>query len=118
MNRIDQIRARVKGATKGPWMPEEVLDYNLPTGFGYVINESGDSVLGEADSTGQLCDVEFMAHAREDVPYLLTKLDEARRIIDAAPHEPDCRVWDGALPGGAALPCDCWKADALRRLEE
>ena len=69
------IRTREEAATQGPWRVEDdssdlnrwVLseDGTLVIGFGYIGNRTQE-------------DAEFTAHAREDVPALLSELDRVR----------------------------------------
>lgn len=63
--RIEQIRARAEAATSGPWKADGLAG-DLT---------SGDIVIAEVLSWWQR-DAEFIAAAREDVPYLLGLLAE------------------------------------------
>jgi len=62
--RIEEIAARTKTATAGPWQYD------------------GDScirahVIGIVhDERMRFCDGRFIAHAREDIPWLLDQLDQ------------------------------------------
>ena len=76
-DKIDEIRARCEAATPGKWE----ADYNTPfstdvTGImadeGYVILADG----GFDDEYPREEDAEFIAHAREDIPYLIELLAE------------------------------------------
>jgi hypothetical protein len=74
MSRIDEIRAREKAATKGPWH----------------IGAGGAAHMVYAPIQGGLvCSVKrrdqpnamFIAHSRSDIPYLLERLEAAERAL-------------------------------------
>lgn len=48
---------------------------------------------------------------------LIEERDAALAVIDAAPHEPDCAIWEARIQG--VDNCDCWKSrvnlDALHK---
>lgn len=76
--RIEEIRARCEAATAAPWE----ADYNVPftTDFvgimtmnGYIV-EANNFDSDEENTREE--DAEFIAHAREDIPYLLELLTE------------------------------------------
>jgi hypothetical protein len=66
---LDDIDARHKAATKGPWTVSE--------NYSDVLGPDGDQLASYWDPTSQTRNGEFIAHAREDVPALL---DEVRRL--------------------------------------
>jgi hypothetical protein len=79
-----EIRERAEQATPGPWYHEDIRS-------GWSLNYRGSKPDGEQD--GWLADFgiahgekdsAFVAHAREDVPWLLTRLDEERAARQAA----------------------------------
>ena len=69
--RLDEIRARCEAATPGPW--ESSL---------------GDIFFGEymlyVECAGTNEDSEFIAHAREDIPFLLGEAERMQKVIIAA----------------------------------
>ena len=67
---IDEIRARAEAATPGPWMWEEVKYPDEPVHLRFG---NCDFVLGRAEFYR---DADFIAHAREDIPYLLDALEQ------------------------------------------
>ena len=80
--RLEEIRARVEAATPGPWYPQP----------GYVMrSESGvhpevclmcgpeHTGVGSSDAVS---DGAFIAHAREDIPYLLDRLERAEARVE------------------------------------
>lgn len=106
--RVNEIAARVEAATPGPW---RVAKSREPEGFnpGAIICQSDDAEFEER-ALAQLNyhfphaeDAAFIAHARDDVPYLLAALAaaEARAVrceercafirdtCDLAYHAPD-----------------------------
>ncbi|HET7386878.1 MAG TPA: hypothetical protein VFJ19_09485 [Nocardioidaceae bacterium] len=87
---LDAIRARCDAATAGPWVVRaDPLDESLwvevaDPGFrslarGICSNDDPDS----DDSESERPDLEFMAHAREDVPALLGEV-ERLRVVEVA----------------------------------
>ncbi len=88
-DRLAAIRARVGGATPGPWTVD-VNSYGDELWFGgedcYLRTVEGpDAALGGDGQAGQSGpDADFIAHAREDVPWLLVQVIELRRALDMA----------------------------------
>lgn len=101
--RLAEIEARANRATPGPWKTRgegradtddswvRILGNIHNDGksstrvatvdtFGFVDDETAQaSYEGEADAEA---DAEFIAHARADVPWLVERLRESRKIID------------------------------------
>lgn len=77
MSREDEIRERVSKATKGP----------LVTGnTGCVVwNQYYEKIVCSCRTKS---DADFIAHAREDVPYLLSENDRLRREIEELRPKP------------------------------
>lgn len=75
---LDAIRGRANAATRGPWEADEWEIYG----------ESRTVWIGETCSADDLpqsrANGEFIAHAREDVPALLDKINEQKTTIDWA----------------------------------
>jgi hypothetical protein len=70
--RIAEIRARVEKATPGPWEP-------VPDGCAACTETEWDVDPLEIGCHGMFAhfiDADFIAHAREDIPYLLSLLAE------------------------------------------
>jgi hypothetical protein len=87
-SRLAEIRARAEAATPGPWRFMGHERHNR----GELVSESGANVLFGLhcnDSTAELIgdreeqDTAFIAHAREDIPYLLAAMAEAQERIEA-----------------------------------
>ena len=77
-DRLAEIRARAEAATPGPWRePRNGL------GLGWTIfpkNSKGWSIATCDSGT----DADFIAHAREDVPYLLERVAKLQEHIDVS----------------------------------
>lgn len=70
---IEQIELREQRATKGPW--KTIFDSHLAS-----VNESGNNYgicLCDGAVNQRKSDAEFIAHARSDIPWLLSQLDAA-----------------------------------------
>jgi hypothetical protein len=86
--RVAEIKARSAAATPGPWNVTE-LEGHWISGAGYVqgmtyyVFEAEQRGDGECGSMLKE-DAEFVAHSREDVPFLLDRLAEARTQLAAS----------------------------------
>lgn len=72
MTRADEIRTRAEKATPGPWKitwPSEEV-------------EDADGRLVAADARQNSDNTEFIAHAREDIPWLLAERDRLTKNLD------------------------------------
>ncbi len=95
-----EIREREAKATEGPW--------DVRHGFRDVVARKPGRVIAWGIRLME-CDAEFIAAAREDVPYLLAEVDRLRAALSVAKGmlipidiNPDdiIAVLDGALRGG------------------
>jgi len=130
VTRLFQIRARVASATEAPWK------LGQPTYLGtkragwfedhHVWSESADSVVfcNEGGCRTKTEDVEFAAAARQDVPFLLSLVEDLAAV--AQRYE-----WSDVDPESLNQVCpECWNfrreghqdscalAAVLRRIEE
>lgn len=85
MTRIDEIRERAEKATKGPWEwsgRKEDAD-------GFIYHPQGSYLadtlilLGDTYEDDHL-DLDFIAHSREDIPYLLNRIKELEGLLGEA----------------------------------
>lgn len=85
MTREDEIRARCDNATPGPWQPSNGasnVDYAYPDHVRWTrVGDDGRRYTSfVASCSGHGChnnaDAHFIAHAREDIPYLLQRIAE------------------------------------------
>lgn len=99
-NDIQAIKARAEAATPGPWDWDDVEDIPLANGMPgpkwlEVGTEPGDFLICEL-SHKQKANAEFIAHARTDVPYLLTIIAsqeaEIGKLRAAASHQFSCHI--------------------------
>lgn len=85
--RIAEITARCEAATPGPWTVENTnLCRAVIGGTVELLNWAGDKPFYSKD------DFAFIAHAREDIPFLLAeiyRLTEAQRWIPVSERLPD-----------------------------
>lgn len=90
MTRLQEIKQRAERATKGPWNAytygEEAPSLNFKDKLTYVRVESENQIVGfiYCDQVGKphLCDSGFIAHAREDIPYLINMVDGMQGLIE------------------------------------
>lgn len=66
-DRLDEIQARVEAATLGSWERDQLY------GEGFVFGGPGDDAAKICEAFCS-ADADFIAHAREDVPYLLAEV--------------------------------------------
>lgn len=83
-DRLAAIRVRAEAATDGPWLQLPPWK-TVPTTRSAIISPNGDI----ADRIETEEDAEFVAHAREDVPYLLDEVERLREYIDRMPYPSD-----------------------------
>lgn len=70
MSRIDEIRARCDAATPEPWKEEPNLG-----GVPCVISKKVAIACTYKESVDSWLNADFIAHARDDIPYLLSEID-------------------------------------------
>ena len=87
-SREDEIRERAERATKGPWRAHDTwIDYGGYTAT--ILSGKGSDIELRAwlptfsnqpglRTRNVVSDAEFMAHAREDIPWLLAELVKVR----------------------------------------
>ena len=76
-DRIEEIRARVEAATPGPWERKGDIIWHE-----YEPNEpfSGPPLVVRDDHIAG-GNADFIAHVREDIPYLLARIEELEATI-------------------------------------
>ncbi len=90
MSRIEEIKERTEKARKGPWE----WDGRIVEKDGSIYHPQGSYLadtlicLGDTYEDDHF-DLDFIAHAREDIPYLLTELSAARKEIEELKAERD-----------------------------
>ncbi|WP_329330844.1 hypothetical protein OIU81_03275 [Streptomyces sp. NBC_01454] len=77
-DRLTEIAARAAAATPGPWTVHEEWP-------GSVFHGGEPNLLPIARTTGRMAEANerFIAHAREDVPWLLAEVERLRTVIAA-----------------------------------
>ena len=103
MSREDEIREREQKATKGPWW----FDYTAYQMRGRKDVCVTEDIISPDDQT-------FIAHAREDVPWLLSEVARLRRELEETREL--CRKSVGRLVGtidsqGRPVVKDCLTAE-------
>ncbi len=74
---LQAIKARCDAATPGPW--EEVVE----SGFWWITGPEADTNYVVSTMNTDKEDVEFITHAREDVPVLVADVEELRQLLAA-----------------------------------
>lgn len=105
--RIDAIEARANAATKGPW------EYHCAISGNYkcTVRFSSGSVATVHALLGQRDNGEFIAHAREDIPWLCTTLRAALAEIGRLTNVNACMMNDVVQSGLA-------QEDAVRERDD
>ena len=77
MDKLDEIRARCEAATPGPWA-EKTNCHPQCNGepWGWISGANGNITWG--GNAGRT-DAAFIAHAREDIPYLLAEIKRIQK---------------------------------------
>jgi hypothetical protein len=78
--RLAEIRARESKATKGPWRACAWDPMERPHVHKDAPSDTHCGPRGDLPLTGE--DAEFIAHAREDIPFLLAELDMLQQRLD------------------------------------
>ncbi|MED3650001.1 hypothetical protein [Heyndrickxia sporothermodurans] len=76
---LEAIRKRAEAATEGPWELDED-DFGL-------WNRNGRNYIGSIGKSMADSDAEFIAHAREDVPALLSLVAQQRAEVERLRNE-------------------------------
>ena len=107
MDRLEEIRQRTEAATPGPWdaktncYPEcNGEPWGWISGASWHITWSG--------SKGQI-NADFIAHSREDIPYLLSEVDRLTAALTESQRRERAAVEDLklALIDETLDPCNC-----------
>jgi hypothetical protein len=115
--RIEQIEKRCNAATAGPWkvwgravMADPKGTSNLADCF--VVADTYCNVDGSPRGN----DADFTAHARTDIPDLLSEIKrlrarETKRDGNWLDGDGCCKVCDGEIPHGHGAHCDIYKLE-------
>lgn len=120
MTRIEAIRQRAEQATKGPWSYERCederggIDYDIES-WSKPARRRDTKIACGCDSR---FDAEFIANAREDVPYLLSLLDTRDAALRALVEQLGT-IWNDERNCNAArADMALWCRNELSRLLE
>lgn len=101
---LTEIKARAEGATPAPWTECGIADGPNDNGVDGLIAFRGDEefiiALADKNSTQpwqDSADMEFIAHAREDVPFLLALISRQQEEIERSGPSLDFLKKPGAL---------------------
>ena len=83
-DRLDEIRARTEAATPGPWRAYGNTVEQEKTGCHQVVGTefTGGGYMAYERLTTKDEDATFIAHAREDIPYLLAEIERLRAALE------------------------------------
>jgi len=96
IEKLREIRRRCDAATIGPWVVEQgdysgsnwlvgslLVGFDDKTQKDYVVHITTDSIhASEYESDGALADAEFIAHARTDIPELVSEVVRLMLVIE------------------------------------
>src|SRR4051812_20081584 len=101
MSRMDEIAARLKAATPGPWRyVPDTCNVDSEPNAGGITSESWWLAKMEPDTeTDAVADGEFIAHSRSDIEYLTARLAV---LSDALAFYADAANWKSPSTGLAA----------------
>lgn len=107
---LAEVAKRCEEATPGPWF---VTDTDWPEG--YHIQAVVGAPSGDLAQLTNIPDARFIAHARTDLPTLLTMLQRARALEGYAVHAMRCDAWG---PGPVSRQCSCGLVSILADLDQ
>lgn len=89
-DRIAEIRERLEGATPGPW---QAISSGREHGDHWYVTDAGEAIASIHASDGEdedqrEPDAEFIAHAPDDIAYLLARLSAVTDALDREKLEP------------------------------
>jgi len=98
-DRLTEIQQRADAATDGPWAAH----------WWGIESESVDVLVIQDDYESSRQDFEFIAHAREDIPFLLAELARYQAAVRAVrqfadKHEHGALRWEDPLPVPEWIP--------------
>lgn len=121
--RLREIQERCNKATEGPWAYEAVSDKSNEWCLGVVVGnddkplsgrvEQGQGIIDHAivrEAMG-LEDAAFIAHAREDIPYLLQRVAECEAALAAPSQLESKNLHESRSPDGDGQCRDTGIAD-------
>lgn len=91
--RLAEIEQRVKDATRGPWqwwdqrhcLITETPDHN--GAYDYILDQAPGNDPHDRSWLVKNCDMSFIVHAREDIPFLLTLLRQQQAVVERIDRE-------------------------------
>ena len=115
ISRLGEIRARIRQSDKGPWYAEgRNWDEPYESTTVYCVFHNGDTMDRDLVAEVAYDNAEFIAHAREDVPYLLAIAERVQALLEQ--YEADDREHLNTF--GQHHPYAGWAADHLREALE
>jgi hypothetical protein len=78
MSRIEEIKSRLEKATPGPWVGDE---FEMTAPKAPTLMAGSIKLVWAEDFHMSEEDADFVKHARDDVPYLLTRLEDAEETL-------------------------------------
>ncbi len=75
---LEAIEARANAATPGPWISKYGLNVVSPDKRGICCNSHSSNIDGETHQLENHANIEFIAHARADIPALLAEIRRLR----------------------------------------
>lgn len=92
---LDAIRQRVEAATPGPWGRGSSRTICQADSSGKPLERTGQRPAGDSFPLIGQCmhydDLDFLIHARTDIPQLLAAIDERDKVIHDMMEESDAR---------------------------
>ena len=98
MSRLEEIRERESKATPGPWGYRQAVGGQIPC-HGSKAHFSKARICGGPEcvrvgvvDSGEMADLEFIAHAREDIPWLRGEVERLNQALKRKGGEADGTV--------------------------
>ncbi|MBL0319086.1 MAG: hypothetical protein IPP74_07335 [Alphaproteobacteria bacterium] len=79
---LSEIRKRCNAASQGPWK-SYIEDRDHESGSNFIMIGAGKNRGDDIEIIGATAaDQDFMAHARQDIPFLLDEIEKLQALIE------------------------------------
>ena len=85
VERLTEIRQRTEAATPGPWnLITMGRDGDGDDEWGWIMGANKNWRWDDGDGPQSRANADFIAHSRDDIPYLLSEVDRLNELLNAS----------------------------------